>query len=268
MLPKQFDKTSSAANFCAEAQEQFFYQVEGLLSLKQEAVLQAHLDSCERCRYQWNQYHLLESQLCLAHEAIPAPGDLSAGFYQKLAQERKVSTSSRLRWFITLPTFATAMVAIVLFQTVNHQANPTTPTPLRSEKVVSVLSKNVAPSSVSGNEIANMPTQSSTSEQSRSVSLKGRGYRALSRHKHTIVSLAKTVTLPMTAKQPVVLAMLNDQRPPLEGVDLEVTDNERGFESKVHIGGEDLGNHGTRVVTINDEEPSTMPTFAVEQSQE
>ncbi|MCX6382247.1 MAG: zf-HC2 domain-containing protein [Armatimonadetes bacterium] len=267
MLPKQFDKTSAAANFCAEAQEQFFYRVEGLLSLKQEATLQAHLDSCERCRYQWNQYRLLESQLCLAHEAIPAPGDLSAGFYQKLAQERKVSTP-RLRWFITLPTFATAIVAIVLFQTVNHQANPITPMPLRSEKGVSVLSKNVAPSFVSGSEIANMPTQSSASEQHRSVSLKGGGHRALSRHKHAIVSLATTVTLPMTAKQPVVLAMLNDQRPPLEGVDLEVTDNERGFESKVHIGGEDLGNHGTRVVTINDEEPSTMPTFAVEQSQE
>ncbi len=263
MQNRQFDRPPSAPRSCAETQEQFFLQMEGLLSLIQEATLQAHLDSCDACQREWSQYRLLESQLRSAHEAIPAPGDLSVGFYQKLAQER-IRTAPRFRWFIALPTFATAMLALVFWQAASRQTNQTLVTPIEIGKGAISTSNNRFSPLKPSEDVAHVPTPSLDRALDAPTLVRVHGVSL--RRKHT--GFAKRNNAPPVARQPVVLALATSQEPPLEGVDLVVTDDERGFESKVHIGGEETERHGVRTVTIDDDTPATMPTFAVEKSQE
>lgn len=260
MPPKLFDKTAAAANRCEEAREQFFSQMEGLLSPEQEAALRTHIHSCEACQREWSQYRLLESQLRAAREAIPAAGDLSAGFYQKLARERRKVAPRPLRVFA--PAFATAALAIVLWQTTNRHGVRTVETPLATQGGLSKNPTQDAPPALNENDVAYLLAPSDA-EENAPPALKNANRQSVVRSKRDPFA-AKVRN--KTTVQPIVVASLNSEQTSLEGVDLEVKDDERGFESKVHIGGGDALSRGVRTVTINDEGEVSAPVLAIEQN--
>jgi len=192
-----------------------------------------------------------------AREAIPSAGDLSAGFYQKLEQQQRKPVR-RFRWLVASPAFAMLVLGVLVWQGKERQSTPSLTSPAST-----IVANAPAPTKTlvkpDNTEVASSDTSTEEAPLLSEVAVPPT-VRAKATHHH-VVKLLKE------AKSPVVVAMLNDTPPP-DGVDLVVTDNERGFENRVHIEGEDTSKHGVRTVTIEDEEPTTAPTFAVEKSSE
>ena len=95
--------------------------------------MNSHLAECEKCRLEIERIRLAESALMSARLSIPAPGDLYAGFSNKLSAQQSKGPWLRLAYLA--PAFALGMVAIVLLRPTHGPAKPgkalatTTPSP-------------------------------------------------------------------------------------------------------------------------------------------
>lgn len=117
MQPKRFANTSIAPCSCDWVQDRLFGYLDGELPLPERERFQAHTEACPACTREVQNARRAELALRQAISAIPAAGDLRAGFYSKLAQsETKPRVSRRWNWALVAPAFAACAIAVVMLR--------------------------------------------------------------------------------------------------------------------------------------------------------
>ena len=100
---------------CRNAQNRLLaYLDEGLDPIAQ-TQMQAHLDSCERCRTELAQYRRAESALASAVFMAPPVGDLRADFYARLAASKRPQAGQRGAniWRVAVPACAAGLLWLI-----------------------------------------------------------------------------------------------------------------------------------------------------------
>ncbi|MCS6776398.1 MAG: zf-HC2 domain-containing protein [Chloroherpetonaceae bacterium] len=107
--PGKLDPGSSRA--CCWTQERLFAYLEGDLGEGERVAVQAHLARCALCQQEWRLCQRAHRALEQAGRAIPSPGDLRAGFYEKLAASRPQALRA---WWQPVRVFVPACAGVLL----------------------------------------------------------------------------------------------------------------------------------------------------------
>lgn len=110
---------------CSHIQNDLFSYLDGELSPSARHTIEAHLENCTLCRAELEACRVSERVLQSAHKFLPAPNDLTTGFYAKLNQQR------RRNRFVPLMRYATPAVASLFLLTLSltlYKGNNTEPT--------------------------------------------------------------------------------------------------------------------------------------------
>jgi hypothetical protein len=106
---------------CAWTQERLFAYADDSLNATERRTVQAHLDTCADCRQELALCRQAESVLLGARAAIPAPGDLRAGFYARLAEQENAAPPRRRspQWGLALSACAAVALFAILWRPVH-----------------------------------------------------------------------------------------------------------------------------------------------------
>lgn len=276
---------------CATAQESLYALLEGALSPQEEKVVRGHITACASCGHEWNAIRSVEQALLSARESLPSAGDLSAGFYAKLAQEQKPFHQPRLwkRWSIAVPAMALGVLAIMLY----HPQSD-----LSDLQVAHSTAPKPSP------QLAQAPPKKSPIEITRQGSTMGvHSVTFMDRTKHKSMiasrSLSSQVSGMWDQRSPAVTGLLlgdykrapardTENRfyyrqaglqlastnlpasdPTSSQIEIEVVDTERGFESKNRVESEETLKDGVRTVTIDESDTTPrVETLVFQESSE
>lgn len=130
-----------ASRLCAWTQERLFAYVDGDLQRAEREAVQQHLDACPNCQMELMQARRSEEALVSAPLTLPAPGDLRAGFYAKLAAAEAARAPRRFggQWKAALSACAVTLLAVVVWRSV-----PTSPSVSVLEPVPPEASRAIA----------------------------------------------------------------------------------------------------------------------------
>jgi hypothetical protein len=106
------DAGTPVALTCADVRAREWEFAEGSLPTPERTAVQAHLDGCESCRRELTLCRSAEGALLAASAQIPPAGDLRAGFYGRLAAQRR--QPRRYGRPLALSAVAVGVLALVL----------------------------------------------------------------------------------------------------------------------------------------------------------
>ena len=265
---------------CAWTQDRLFLLLDGALEPHEENQISAHLETCNACKAAWQTTCHTEHTLLAARENLPKPGDLSVGFYAKLAQ---TPARSRLQFhYFAAPALAAMLLGVFLWRPTGTQNSIASLSTInRDEKEMAQTSplapqKDLPKPVEKPRKIAKKPPVSSLFRKpTRLITSTKPAPKAEPNWLKSGGSgtLASAVTSPRSAQDSRRFALVleatapRDMAPSSE-MEIEVTDTERGFESKTRTS-EEFETNGTRTVTIEESEPTPrIETLLLREEQE
>ncbi len=262
---------------CTTIKQRLYALLDGALPPQEERSVRAHLQNCVSCNSEWTTIRHTEIALQSAREALPSAGDLSAGFYAKLAQAQNPPRRSLFKtgWFVAVPTMAMGVCAFLLLR-------PHTETPLVIPRPISSApsatetarvppSKKVgSPTMLGENILPELPKRNAFRNTKNAVIVAN----VPQTHKnHASTTFFRSLQLSVTAdSRGLSLGRYNEseranlrlaearvlsENPKGGDIDIEVVDTERGFESKNRVLSEEVESNGIRTVTIDETETAS-----------
>lgn len=135
-------KNKGASRLCDWTQERMFAYVDGSMDAKERVSVQLHLDGCLNCQQELALVRRSEEALASAPFAIPAPGDLRAGFYAKLAEAEtaRAPRPYRGQWGVALSACFVLLFAVVVWRVLptSPSGQPVQPQPSDSSHTLAM----------------------------------------------------------------------------------------------------------------------------------
>jgi len=156
---------------CPDIEARLYDYMDSSLSMIEMQAIEAHLSVCKGCRREAEQIRNAEAALIASPLSIPAPGDLYAGFANKLAANRSKSPVLRMMYFT--PAFALAAAALFLIRyerPIDTIRRESTSVAKRDESAIAALLPQVG-SRIPGDAVSKSVARSVTARQ---VTLPGR----------------------------------------------------------------------------------------------
>lgn len=272
---------------CGWVQARLFDYMDRELDATEQRKMQAHLENCSFCQAELRQSRQSEMALANALAAVPSPGDLSAGFYARLAASQAPRRPVFAGWRLAVPALAVCLLGLVLWRT--HAGSPVSigPPPAVSTKPPGNVMEMPGPAAdteafsaalplfppdvagvralVPGKETLSHPTASLPHHEMAFE--KRRTDRTPARLHKPARRSDPDVTRGMDGS--IALAMKVDLARPIapeEDFHLTVQDDMRGFKASAHLASYTTQKDDAEVVTIQTEGDTivmeTMPTQA------
>jgi hypothetical protein len=251
--------------------------LDGTLEPHEESQIRTHLETCTACQAAWQITRHAEQTLLTARENLPNAGDLSAGFYAKLAQT-PARPKLRLRYFAA-PALAAVLLGVFLWRpTTTQNSVALLPTEKNNTPTEIAHAPDPAPQKAPSQSPAKPRdiAQNSPTAPSKPVRLVASLKPASKVEPKWLKSGGSSTVASAISQNPqdsrrlsfAFDAKASSNMPPISEMEIEVTDTERGFESKTHTS-EEIESNGTRTVTIEENEPTPrIETLLLREEQE